>query len=150
MVLWCYIVFYDCLNKHKLPHDKIVMNNEFFVTPSEAHTHSRVTLKSTPCGRLISKGYLRKNIPLVYVFIIIIISSFPYVFQLKLADINKINIGLKDMSKTLFEVWKEVFQVQPVPLAEAAREGEEGPAGALRGRARRLMRTVYSAGDYER
>ncbi|XP_077300481.1 chromosome transmission fidelity protein 18 homolog [Arctopsyche grandis] len=89
--------------------------------------------------------------------------------QLRLSDINNIDIGQKDMSKGLFQVWQEIFQIhQPKvkrfeDLKDAAKlkrnnfmnlGDDVADSGnidtSFKGRSRRILNTVHSAGDYEK
>lgn len=79
------------------------------------------------------------------------------------------NIGEKDMTKGLFEVWQEIFQIQ-LPKHQRMEElqniSTDGDVksnansqkvdlnfentNTLKGRSKKIISTVCSAGDYER
>ncbi|GLV39482.1 cutlet [Carabus blaptoides fortunei] len=59
-----------------------------------------------------------------------------------LSEINKANIGQKDMQKGLFSVWQDIFEIKKAKLVE-----EVNPMSV---RMRNVLDSVISFGDYER
>ncbi|XP_049856731.1 chromosome transmission fidelity protein 18 homolog isoform X2 [Schistocerca gregaria] len=85
--------------------------------------------------------------------------------EIRLSDVQKSNVGLKDMQKGLFTVWQEIFQIQrpkrkfvetnkddyklePMPelTTPEMKFGETSKASRMRS----ILQTVQSHGDYER